>query len=113
MSPKYLNISLHEKSKSHSLSVFFRQKFAKFTEHISSNVSGNRLSLESGPEFGYLFSVSEHVMTKQDRTKVELVKAWIVSSSLAKFPTVSMWKLYASFLIFSSWLLGSSLVFGD
>ena len=45
--------------------------------------------LESGPERGDPASVSDHVMTSQDYyRKVEHEKTWLLSSSLAKVPTV-------------------------
>ena len=49
------------------------------------------MGLSFALEVGNPARVGYEVLTSQGYTKVELVKAWLVSSSLARLPTVLMW----------------------
>ena len=66
--------------------------------NISWKVWWNWWGLTFGPERDSNASVSEHVMTRQDNKKVEIVKVWFFGLSPPNDPTVSIRKRRYSFV---------------
>ena len=69
---------------------------------------------ETAPGRGNPASVIDHAMTSRDYIKVEQVRTWLLSSSLAVLKQIIFWMLFSSLLQLSfSWLHGSFSVFAS